>query len=122
MGKRVETLRDFSWLKGMLSGKLVERFRIGPFRAVALDLAPREGGESSSFHFRILLFSESERQPVAAFNLESSILGSDCLTEQIGRLHQNLGHPEGEMSYERFKAWALKRIARFTLSIHSPAG
>ena len=44
-----------------------------------------------------------------ALNLETSLLGAPCLTEQTGSEHQILGDAEEEMAYEEFRRWALER-------------
>ncbi|HUZ17676.1 MAG TPA: hypothetical protein VMV68_04775 [Spirochaetia bacterium] len=110
----MDPIEDYTWLRQMLTGTVIERFHVGAFHAVGLRLSQQKGGDATPFRFRILLFCEGVQQPVAAYNLELSILGSDCLTEQVGHLHRNLGHASEEMSYPQFKAWAVEQARNLT--------
>jgi len=49
---------------------------------------------------------------VLSLNLETSLLGSPCLTEQAGGEHRVLGDAEESMSYEDFRRWAVERVRR----------
>ncbi len=105
----MEAIGDFSWVKQVLTAEVIERFRVGEFRAIALRIPFTEGNALSQHRFRILLFHSDDTKPSVAFNLETSILGSLCLTEQVGGEHRNLGTTDDDLSYSDFKAWALDR-------------
>ena len=47
-----------------------------------------------------------------ALNLERSILGSFCLTEQAGARHTRFDTVEEAMGYDEFRRWALERAER----------
>ncbi len=105
----MEAIGDFSWVKQLLTAEVIERFHVGEYRAVALRIPLTEGNALSQYHYRILLFHDDDTQPSVAFNLETSILGSLCLTEQIGREHRNLGSADDTLAYADFRAWAAGR-------------
>lgn len=95
----------------MMTAKIRERFVFNDYRAVALEIPPRTL-QKSPYHYRILFFPNESQKPVLSLNLESSILGSCCFTEQQGREHFNLGSTDDGLSYDDFKKWALERAGR----------
>jgi hypothetical protein len=105
----METIADFSWMKDLLTGQVVERFPLGDYRAVALQMEGSDERRHSQYHYRLLIFPHRENKPVLSLNLETSLLGAPCLTEQTGSGHQILGDAEEEMAYEQFRRWALER-------------
>ena len=105
----MEPIADFSWMKDLLNGEVVERIALGNYRAIALQLEGSDELHRSQYHYRLLVFPRMENKPVLALNLETSLLGASCLTEQIGSGHQILGDAEEEMAYESFRSWALER-------------
>ena len=102
-------------MRQLLTGKVRERFEYDNYRAVAIELPDSSAGKSP-YHFRILFFPKTEQKPVLSLNLESSILGSYCLTEHSGRKHLNLGPSEDNVTYERFKEWALNEADKVLLA------
>ncbi len=98
-------------MQQMLNGNVRERFSYEDYRAVALEL-PSTGLRKSAYHYRLLFFPKDQMKPILSLNVESSILGSYCLTEQAGANHINLGPTDFELSYEKFKDWALKEAGR----------
>jgi len=106
----MEAIGDFSWVKQVLTAEVIERFQVGDFRAIALRIPQTEGNALSQHRFRILLFHAGDAKPSVALNLETSILGSLCLTEQVGREHRNLGTADDALSYADFRTWALGRV------------
>ncbi len=107
----MEPISDLTWMQQILSGTVRERFKYDDYRAVALEL-PSSGRRKSPYHFRLLFFPKDEKKPILSLNVESSILGSYCLTEHAGQKHINLGPTEFELSYEKFKNWALKEAEK----------
>ena len=105
----MEPIVDFSWMKDLLNGQVVERFPLGGYRAVAVEIQSSDKRQHSQYHYRLLVFPQKENKPVLALNLETSLLGTSCLTEQSGSEHQVLGDAEEEMAYEDFRHWALER-------------
>jgi len=105
----MEPIADFSWMKDLLNGQVVERFPLGGYRAVAVEIQSSDKRQHSQYHYRLLVFPQKENKPVLALNLETSLLGTSCLTEQSGSEHQVLGDAEEEMAYEDFRHWALER-------------
>ena len=103
----MEPIADMSWMKHLFTGKVVERFRLGDFHATAIRIPESEKQSWNQYHIRILFFQGKGAKPVFALNLETSILGSLCLTEQHGQEHLNLGHAKEGMTYKEFKEWAL---------------
>ena len=100
-------------MQQLLTGKVVERFDYDSFEAVSIEI-PNIERRHSPYHYRILFFpteveSRDKRKPVLSLNLESSILGSYCLTEHNGRDHINLGSIDDAMGYEEFRNWALRK-------------
>ena len=108
----MEALQDLSWLRDLRLGRVVERFDYGPFRVVAVSIPSTESHALTQFHYRLLFFPVRGTKPVFALNLESSILGSYCLTEQTGSRHVSIGHAEEDMSYQEFRLWALEQADR----------
>ena len=104
-----QPIRDFTWMRQLLTGKIRERFEFEDYRVVAIEPSPNE---RSSYHFRLLFFPKRADKPVLSLNLETSILGSYCFTEQAGDRHVNLGPSEMEMSYEDFREMALLEADR----------
>jgi hypothetical protein len=105
----MEPIADFSWMKDLLTGQVVERLSLGNYRAVALQLEDSDERRRSQYHYRLLVFPHKENKPVLSLNLETSLLGAACLTEQTGSGHQVLADAEEEMAYEKFRRWALAR-------------
>ncbi len=105
----MEPIADFSWMKDLLTGEVVERIALGNYRAIALQMEGSDELHRSQYHYRLLIFPRMENKPVLALNLETSLLGAPCLTEQLGSGHQILGDAEEEMAYESFRSWALER-------------
>jgi len=105
----MEFIADFSWMKDLLTGQVVERFPLGDYRAVGLQVEDSEERRHSQYHYRLLIFPHGENKPVLLLNLETSLLGAPCLTEQTSSGHQILGDAEEEMAYEQFRRWALER-------------
>lgn len=109
-GAGMEAIGDYSWFSQMLTGEVLERLSLREYRGVALRVLSAEGNSSAQYHFRLLLFHGDDSKPSAAFNLETSILGSLCYTEQIGHEHRNLGPATESLTYEEFRKWALERV------------
>ncbi len=107
----MQAIADLSWMKHLRAGQVIERFVYRGFHVVALKMEPNEHQPQTQYQFRLLFFPKGEPRPVLALNLESSILGSSCLTEQIGGQHRNLGPAADELSYAVFKEWALGKAA-----------
>ena len=105
----MEPIADFFWMKDLLTGEVVERIALGNYRAIALHMEGSDELHRSQYHYRLLIFPRMENKPVLALNLETSLLGASCLTEQTGSGHQILGDAEEEMAYESFRQWALER-------------
>jgi hypothetical protein len=105
----MEFIADFSWIKDLLTGQVVERFPLGDYRAVGLQVEGSDERRHSQYHYRLLIFPHRENKPVLSLNLETSLLGASCLTEQTSSGHQILGDAEEEMAYEQFRRWALER-------------
>ncbi len=103
-------------MKDLLTGQVVERIALGNYRALALQMEGSDELHRSQYQYRLLIFPRMENKPVLALNLETSLLGAPCLTEQTGSGHQVLGDAEEEMAYEAFRRWALER-ARTELHI-----
>ena len=97
-------IRDMSWMKHLFSGRVRERFNYSGYRVVTVELNP---SSHSSYRFRMLFFYESEQKPVLSLNMETSILGTSCMTEHLADSHTNLGPAEPEMNYDLFKETAL---------------
>jgi len=105
----MEPIADFAWMKDLLTGQVVERIPLGGYRAVALQMESPDERHHSQYHYRLLVFPQKENKPVLSLNLEISLLGASCLTEQTAHDHQVLGDAEEEMGYEDFRRWALQR-------------
>ena len=101
-------IRDFTWLKHLRTGTVLERFTMEDFRAVALKI-PASKMPMDQYRYRMLFFSPSEEQPVLSLNMERSILGSYCLTEQWGDRHLRHDTVEDSLSYDDFRSWAVNR-------------
>ena len=102
----LESIRDLSWMRQLLTGTVYERFRQDGDRVVGLR--PAEG---SSYRYRLLFFPLNLDKPFLSVNLETSILGSPCFTIEAGTEHRNLGPADFDLTYEEFKIRALE-IAR----------
>jgi hypothetical protein len=107
----MEPIFDSSWMQQMMTATVKEKFIFNDYRAVALEIPPKTI-QRSPYHFRILFFSSGSQKPVLSLNLESSILGSHCLTEHQGKDHLNLGHTDDDLSYDEFKKWAMERARK----------
>lgn len=105
----METINDFTWAKHLVTGRVIEKFTFRDFRAVSLDIPSTEERHLNRYRYRILFFPKGENRPVLSLNLEFSILGAYCLTEQSGQVHHTLKEVAEGMAYEDFKKWALKR-------------
>ena len=99
-----EPIHDFTWMRQLLIGKVRERFALDDYRVVAIE--PSEASRST-YHFRMLFFPTKGEKPVLSLNLETSILGSPCLTEHFGGRHTNLGPADVDLSYAKFREWAV---------------
>jgi len=108
----MEPIADFSWMKDLLTGRVRERFPLEPYRAVGVELQPVEEAQALQHHYRLLVFPPEGNKPVLSLNLETSLLGSPCLTEQAGHEHLILGLAEETMSYEEFRRWAVARARK----------
>jgi hypothetical protein len=113
----MEPIADFSWMKDLLTGQVRERFPLEPYRLVALEVQAADEKHRSQYHYRLLVFPPEGNRPVLSLNLETSLLGSPCLTEQAGSEHLILADAEESMSYEEFRRWAVGR-AREDLKLH----
>ena len=103
------SIHDFSWMVQLLSEHIRERFTYAGFRAVGLEISP---ASRSPYRFRMLFFPGSSQKPVLSLNLETSILGSSCFTEQDGDRHVNLGPADPETTYDVFREKALSEAKR----------
>jgi len=113
----MEPIEDFSWMKDLITGEVVERIPLGGFRAIAVENRASDEMHHSQYRYRLLVFPRMENKPVLALNLETSLLGASCLTEHAGAGHQVLGDAEEEMPYPDFRRWALER-ARLELKLN----
>lgn len=111
-------IRDFSWMKHLTRGTVLEKFPFRGYRAVAIKV-PDRSDRHNTFQYRLLFFQGQAHKPVLSLNLESSILGAWILTEHTGMEHLNLGHVEEGMSYSDFKHWALDQAEHDLDSIKS---
>ena len=109
----LESIRDLSWMRQLLTGTVYERFRLDGERVVGLKPAKSEG---SSYRYRLLFFPPDLDKPFMSINLETSILGSPCYTIEAGRDHRNLGPADFDLTYEEFKIHALEIVADETAS------
>ena len=116
----MEPLADLAWVKDLLNGNVVERIRLEGFRAVALEIDPRDERHHSQYRYRLLVFPRQENKPVLALNLETSLLGTPCLTEQTGAEHQIVADATEEMEYAEFRRWALERALADLHTNHEP--
>jgi len=105
----MESIADFSWMKDLLNGQVIERFKLENYWAVAVEIPANDEAHPSQYHFRLLFFPHMGKRPVLALNLERSLLGSPCLTEQAGKQHLVLAEAQETMNYEEFRRWALAR-------------
>ena len=108
----MDTIRDLTWVKHLHTAKVVERLTLGSYRAVSLRFPASEKSSPEQYLYRMLFFPAAGPQPVLALNLELSILGSSCLTEQAGGRHSRFDPVEETMSYDDFRRWALSRAER----------
>lgn len=116
----MDTIRDLTWVKHLHTAKVVERLTLGSYRAVALRFPGSEKTPSEQYVYRMLFFPATGHKPVLALNLEMSILGSSCLTEQAGGKHTRFDTVEETMGYDAFRRWALSR-AELVLAEAAPA-
>jgi hypothetical protein len=105
----MEPIADFSWMKDLLTGRVRERFPLEPYRIVGVEIPAADEAHHSQYHYRMLVFPPEGNKPVLSLNLETSFLGSPCLTEQAGHVRLVLGDAEESMSYEEFRRWAVAR-------------
>ncbi|MBN2049008.1 MAG: hypothetical protein JW760_01080 [Spirochaetales bacterium] len=105
----METIRDMSWMRQLLYGKVLEKFSFGSFSVVSLELEHEKHGFKDPYRYRILFFPKNDSKPVLAMNMESTILGTHNLTEHAGNNHRNFGPVEESFGYQDFKSWALER-------------
>ena len=108
----METITDYTWMKHLYSGEILEKFDYGIFQAVALKIPSTRDHHLNQYHYRILFFPKDSNKPVLAVNLESSIIGSYCLTEQIGKQHLNFGPVSDSTTYKSFKLKALRQAEK----------
>jgi len=117
----MEPLAEFAWMRDLLEGHVVERIPLQGFRAVAVELDPQNERHHSQYRYRLLVFPRQERKPVLSLNLETSLLGTPCLTEQMGSAHQVVAEDvEEEMEYAEFRRWALERALADLHLKHEP--
>ncbi len=105
----MDPIRDLTWVKHLHAGRVVERSTLNGYRLVALSLPSQDNAAPLQYLFRMLFFPQTGHRPVLALNLELSILGSPCLTEQAGSRHTRFGTVDQEMPYDEFRRWALAR-------------
>jgi hypothetical protein len=105
----MESIRDLTWVKHLHSARVVERLTLGSYRAVSLRFPGSDKTPSEQYVYRMLFFPAGGHKPVLALNLELSILGSSCLTEQAGVRHTRFDTVEETMGYDDFRRWALSR-------------
>ena len=110
----LESIRDLSWMRQLLTGTVYERFRHNGDRVVGLKPSKTEG---SSYRYRLLFFPQNVDKPFMSVNLETSILGSPCFTIESGSEHSNLGPADFDLSYEEFKIHALEVAGEATVAI-----
>ena len=108
----MDPIRDLTWVKHLRSGTVVERLSLGSYRAVAVGLPTSGKSPPEQYVYRMLFFPYAGHQPVLALNLERSILGSFCLTEQAGTRHTRFDTVGDAMGYDEFRGWALERAER----------
>ncbi len=113
----MEAISDFTWMRDLRIGRVLERFDFEDYRVVAVSVPSTEERPLNQFHFRLLFFPKNANRPVLALNLESSILGSYCLTEQSGGRHLNVGRAQESMSYGEFKQWALTQAQQDLVNV-----
>ena len=105
----MDPIRDLTWVKHLRGGAVVERLTVGGCRAVSLRIPSSEKSTPEQYVYRLLVFPASGHKPVLALNLERSILGTCCLTEQLGARHTRYDTVGEDMSYEAFRQWARER-------------
>ena len=115
----MNAIRDLTWLKHLRTGKVLERFTLDDYRAVSLQIPATDTQPQDQYRYRMLFFSDTDQKPVLSLNLELSILGSYCLTEQSGDRHLRFDTVEQPLSYDEFRSWAIKRA---TQELAVPAG
>ena len=103
----MENIRDLSWMQQLLTEEVIDRFSYKGYRAVAVKVRSSET-KHTTYHLRLLFFPAGGARPVLAVNLESTILGSCCITEHVGPDHHNLQEASENMSYSDFKERALE--------------
>ena len=108
----MDSIRDLTWVRQLHSGEVVERTTLGAYRVVSLKIPTAEGRPSAQYLYRMLFFPPTGHAPVLALNLELSILGTACLTEQAGNRHIRFQTVEQEIDYDSFRRWALERAEK----------
>ena len=108
----MNAIRDFTWLKHLRTGRVLERFTFEDFRAVSVQIPVTDGRPQDQYRYRMLFFPEASQKPVLSLNLELSILGSYCLTEQSGDRHLRFDTVDDVPSYDEFRSWAIDRAAK----------
>ena len=103
-------IHDFSWLKHLRTGTVLERFTLEDYRAVSLKI-PTSKMASDQYRYRMLFFAGDDAKPVLSLNMELSILGSYCLTEQWGDRHLRHDTVDDSLSYDEFRSWAVKKAS-----------
>jgi hypothetical protein len=108
----MDSIRDLTWAKHLRTGTVVERMDLGAYRVVSIRASTAEKSAPNQYVYRMLFFPASSHRPVLALNLEHSILGSFCLTEQAGTRHTRFDWAGDGMGYPEFREWALARAAQ----------
>jgi len=105
----MDSIRDLTWVKQLHTGRVVERLTLGEYRVVSLRAPSSDAHKADQYVFRLLFFPAAGHKPVLALNLELSILGTACLTEQAGARHTRFETVDQDMGYDAFRRWALAR-------------
>ncbi len=108
----MEPIQDLTWIKQMIYGEVIEKFKFRNLKGVAVKISHTEKRYITQYHYRILFFPKDGNKPVFSLNLESSLLGSYSLTGHIGKKHLNFYSAEETMQYDDFKKWALERAEK----------
>ena len=105
----MDPINDFSWIKHLHTGEIIERFTLGEYRAIAIRIPTTDRSPINQYRYRMLFFPAAEHKPVFAVNLEFSILGSYMLTQQRGSQHLKYDQADESTSYEEFRRRAVER-------------
>jgi hypothetical protein len=105
----MDAIRDLTWVKHLKTATVVERSTLDHWRTVTLSIQHTDSKAPLQYLYRMLVFPRSEHRPVLALNLEWSILGTACLTEQTATRHVRHQTVDPGMSVEEFQRWAWSR-------------